>query len=45
MAKTLVEVNTDTAIDLSEEIKSITSRMNSFLNYLQSTDKRFHVKQ
>ena len=45
MTKTLVEVNTDTAIDLSEEIKSITSRMNSFLNYLQSTDKRFHVKQ
>lgn len=45
MAKTLVEVNTDTALDLSTEIKQITFRMNSFVNFLKSTDARFHSSQ
>ena len=45
MAKTLVQVNTDTALDLSNEIEQVNSRFNSFINSLQSEDKEYHLKE
>jgi len=45
MAKTLVQVNTDTALDLSNEIEQVNSRFNSFINSLQSKDREYHLKE
>ena len=45
MAKTLVQVNTDTALNLSNEIEQVNSRFNSFINSLQSEDKEYHLKE
>ena len=44
MAKTLVQVNTDTALDLSNEIEQFNSRFNSFINSLQSEDRENHLE-
>jgi len=44
MAKTLVQVNTDTALDLSNEIEQFNSRFNSFINSLQSKDRENHLE-
>lgn len=43
MVKSIVQVNTDSALDLSKEIESITNRMDSFLNFLKSTDRQYHL--
>ena len=43
MAKSIVQVNTDSALDLSKEIESITNRIDSFLNFLKSTDRQYHL--
>lgn len=43
MAKSLIEVNTDTALDLSNEIEKITTRFNSFLRTIESKDKQQHL--
>ena len=45
MAKTLVQVNTDTALDLSNEIEQSNSRFNSFINSLQSEDRENHLEK
>jgi hypothetical protein len=45
MAKTLVQVNTDTALDLSNEIEQSNSRFNNFINSLQSEDREYHLKE
>ena len=44
MAKTLVQVNTDTALDLSNEIEQFNSRFNSFINSLQSGNRENHLE-
>ena len=44
MAKTLVQVNTDTALDLSNEIEQFNSRFNSFINSLKSEDRENHLE-
>jgi len=44
MAKTLVQVNTDTALDLSNEIEQVNSRFNSFITSLQSEDQKNHLE-
>ena len=43
MTKSIVQVNTDSALDLSKEIESITNRVDSFLNFLKSTDRQYHL--
>jgi len=45
MAKTLVQVNTDTALDLSNQIEQFNSRFNSFINSLQSEDRENHLEK
>jgi len=44
MAKTLVQVNTDTALDLSNEIDQFNLRFNSFINSLQSGNRENHLE-
>jgi len=44
MAKTLIQVNTDTALDLSNEIEQFNSRFNSFISSLQSDDRENHLE-
>lgn len=43
MANSLVEVNTDTALDLSNEIEKMNTRFNSFVNALESKDRQIHL--
>jgi len=45
MAKTLTEVNTDVALDLSVEIEKMTTKFNGFLNSLNSEDRQYHLEQ